>query len=726
MQRGGLWSRIDHTLEDRRLKPDLARGLRATTGFMLPLLAAHWWQLPFDVIFAAITAQSVAMVDVRGSYPLRVALLLAMTAVFAASGWLGAWGASGLVPALLVTAGITLLSGVWRHSIPEYGPPIATTSIFLMLLALSLPGGETAASQHFLAALTGGSLGVLVQVALWPFRSEHPLRRSVSDSWLALSDLLDALTPNVARPADERQRAIGERQAQLRTTLDHATSALAHHGRRPDQLLRRLENLNHAAARIFTRAVAVNAALENVRARPDAAVLAAQLAPVFSSLVNTTRLIAVTAVSRQPSHLARAEVRLLRLTSLLRATDDRLAAHPQPDAALRQLADSLREIGELVPETREALRATVARAGERFAFSLELLDVPARALRPLAAAMNVRWPPEPTLVRFTIRLAVLQLIGVAAMKLTGISRGYWLPLTMLVVLQPDYGATRRRAAQRVAGTLAGGLAASALLWLHPPAAVTLGAMAVTMFAFAFWLKRNYAVGVFFITLFVVLITEMQEHVSLTFTLERLGATLLGGAGALVAAYLFWPVWERGQFPKVLARALRANRDYLGQIAAALADGRRFEGKLIDAKRAAESANGALFASLQRMMAEPKHQQADLESAAALANGNQRLTSALTGLAVHLGGGAVARPAIEQFVRIADTALNELAANWERERTDAAAFAGLRQQLEQVHLPAAPVATDAATARTELAAYLQFARCATELDAMLLEAGGAAV
>ena len=46
--------------------------------------------------------------------------------------------------------------------------------------------------------------------------------------------------------------------------------------------------------------------------------------------------------------------------------------------------------------------------------------------------------------------------------------GYWLPFTMVVVLQPDYGSTRQRAAQRVLGTLAGSLAASVLLWVKPP------------------------------------------------------------------------------------------------------------------------------------------------------------------------------------------------------------------------------------------------------------------
>ena len=39
------------------------------------------------------------------------------------------------------------------------------------------------------------------------------------------------------------------------------------------------------------------------------------------------------------------------------------------------------------------------------------------------------------------------------------------------------------------------------------------------------------------------------------TLERLLATLAGGAMAMLAALLFWPVWERRRFPGFLAAAL---------------------------------------------------------------------------------------------------------------------------------------------------------------------------
>src|SRR5439155_12347783 len=136
-------------------------------------------------------------------------------------------------------------------------------------------------------------------------------------------------------------------------------------------------------------------------------------------------------------------------------------------------------------------------------------------------------------------------------------------LTIVVVLQEDYGATRAKAAERLSGTLAGSIVGSGLLMLRLPLWAIMAAIAVTAFGFAFFLRRNYAVAVFFVTLMVVLLTEWAHPVTIGLTVERLISTIVGGLMALAAAVIFWPTWERSRFPRTLAQAIRANRDYLG-------------------------------------------------------------------------------------------------------------------------------------------------------------------
>src|SRR5439155_24239569 len=121
-------------------------------------------------------------------------------------------------------------------------------------------------------------------------------------------------------------------------------------------------------------------------------------------------------VSRQPAHLKLLEVRQRRLTALLRVLRARIAADPLAASGSAQLGDIVRQIEEHLPFIHDALRATIDRAEEQTASSLELFDLRNLTLRPLASALNLSWTIEPALVRFTLRIAVLMVLGVIIFK----------------------------------------------------------------------------------------------------------------------------------------------------------------------------------------------------------------------------------------------------------------------------------------------------------------------
>lgn len=714
-----LPSRISDFVARKRLQPDLARGLRCTVGFMVPVVVAMLWHLPIEAAFAATAAQNTTIVDIRGSYPLRLSILLAMSVIMAGAAWLGGVSAPSVAFSLCAVVLVTLAAGVWRHLSVDYGPSLAVGSIFLFLFSISLPGGEAAANHHFTSTLLGGFWGALVQVSLWPIRAQHPLRRAVGDTWLALSDLISAMEPSPeGNGADSRHQRVGQTETTFRTAINQALATLNSRNARTPTVLK-LEDLNLAAARLATRCFAFNTAFEALMQRPDFAVLAPSFGPAFTSMTNLARGIAYTVVSRQPSHLASAEVRMKRLGNLLKALQDRVIAQTAGAADGLQVAGFLQQITTQLAAATSALRATVERADERAAFSLELLDVQTWTLRPLASALNFRWPPTPVLVRYILRLTVLVLIGAAVMKFFNLSRGYWLPLTILVVLQPDYGSTRLRAAQRVIGTLSGGVAASLLLWLHLPATLHLLALAGSMFGFAATVRRNYGVSVVFITLLVVLLTETAAHVTVSFTLERMIATVAGGVLALIGAQLFWPLWERKYLRPVLSRALRANRTYLEQVLLALAAGGSYAGAVLDAKRACDAANSVVFSSLQRMFGDPRNQQNGMESVAALANGNQRFTRSLNVVALNLGPALrLTHPKLDAFSRLSAEVLESLAGAVETFQHDPSAFVHAEDALNRISLPYEEL-RPGVDAHTTTAIFNQFSRAATELSAMIL-------
>ena len=606
---------VDRFFATEFSNPDVGRGLRCMASFMAPFAIGLSGRHLVEMIFAALAAQVLANVDVRGSYGLRLSLLMAMSVILGASAGLGALVAPSLLACLLATVAIGLGAAVWRHLSSDYGPSLAVASGLLCFIAMTEKGGLSAAEGHAIAALGGGLWGAFLHIVLWPIRPQHALRQAVGVSWLAVAEVSSL-------------KAEHAKEAALRSTLDQARSVLwGARARRNRGVIEKLDGLNNAAARIAHRVSAFQSAWEEVSGLPMSGELKSAAENVMSVTANLARAVALAVVSRQPGQLGGAEVRLRRLDHLVGVFRRYVAE--RPDATSWAAVDSTAgQLASYLPELRETLRGTMERAGDQGAFSLELLDLAQQRLRPLAAAINLTPRLDPALKRYAVRIAVLALLGVWAMKTLDLRHGYWLPFTTLVVLQPDYGSTRLRATQRLLGTLAGSILASLVLWLRLPFPVLMAATALTAFGFGFFLRRNYGIAVIYITLFVVVLTESIGPVTLALTVERVADTFAGGLLALLAALVFWPAWEEDRFRPVLARALRANARYMRIVGERVATGKPYDAEAVAAKRATESASAEVFSSLQRMSGDPKNFRDRLSELAVVANGNQRVTRSL--------------------------------------------------------------------------------------------------
>ena len=107
--------------------------------------------------------------------------------------------------------------------------------------------------------------------------------------------------------------------------------------------------------------------------------------------------------------------------------------------------------------------------------------------------------------RHAVRLAVCVAIGGAAGRVLGAPRAYWVPMTIAIVLKPDFSSTFSRGLLRLAGTIAGLLLATALFHLLSPG---LAMQVLLLGAFAFVLRcfgpANYGLLVTALTAMVVL------------------------------------------------------------------------------------------------------------------------------------------------------------------------------------------------------------------------------
>ena len=142
--------------------------------------------------------------------------------------------------------------------------------------------------------------------------------------------------------------------------------------------------------------------------------------------------------------------------------------------------------------------------------------------------------------RHALRLAVAATVAVALYKFLRLERGYWLIITVLVIVKPVFVDTRRRAAERVVGSVVGG-ALAVLLASTVRNVVALDCLLVILGVLAYsHVRHNYGIYALFLTPFVVLMIETVEPTDLDIVFMRIGYTLLGGAIALAITYLLRP------------------------------------------------------------------------------------------------------------------------------------------------------------------------------------------
>src|SRR5258708_15545513 len=106
--------------------------------------------------------------------------------------------------------------------------------------------------------------------------------------------------------------------------------------------------------------------------------------------------------------------------------------------------------GEAIP--REQVREPARPKIERFKFIEEIQN-------------NLSF--QSSTFRHALRLAASTALAGVIASAFHLTRGYWIPITVVVVLKPNFGGTLHRAVQRITGTVAGALFAGLILCVIP-------------------------------------------------------------------------------------------------------------------------------------------------------------------------------------------------------------------------------------------------------------------
>ncbi len=515
-------------------------GLRCAIGVALPLLIAYGVHRPLDGVSAAIGAMAAGFASRQGVYRTRAAAMLLTSAAMAFSAFVGAL--SGPYPAANVA-----LFAIWGLSLGLLGSlgPSATTVGINSLIALIVCGHPPYVPAEALPqacfVFLGGALQTVLLVLIWPLQRFDAERGVLAAAYRALSEYASSLPESkLNSPPSASLTSVGKTLADphpfARRSELVAFQSLLDEGERIRGELGALANDRH----LLDGFGAAEAAAE-VRE------LSAAATPVLDEIA------AAIADGRAPAELDGVWHAIdLRASALERLVAGVPFGAPIVDdgrALLAAMRTAWRAAG--VPADR-APSASPSRPHAPQPFALSALGGAFETLRANAS-------PRSVAAQHAIRMGAMLVVAGLLERVLPLQRAYWIPLTAVIVLRPDFTATFTRGIARVAGTVAGAVIASLITALvHPVGEVYL--LLGIGFATAGYMLFNVNYAVFSVTItcyvvFLLAFAGAPEHAS---AVDRVGATFLGGALALIS-YVVWPSWSHEHVPDDLADLIDAQR-----------------------------------------------------------------------------------------------------------------------------------------------------------------------
>jgi uncharacterized membrane protein (TIGR01666 family) len=211
--------------------------------------------------------------------------------------------------------------------------------------------------------------------------------------------------------------------------------------------------------------------------------------------------------------------------------------------------------------------------------------------------------------RHSLRVMIACGVGYALSKLLMHGHhSYWILMTIIIILKPAYSLTKQKNADRLLGTVAGGIIGLLLLYFVEDKTVLFLCILFFMLGTYTFKTLNYIVMVVFLTPYVLILFHFLGLGALDVAGERLLDTAVGSALAFLASYFLFPQWESENLRGYMADVLKANIEYLEKLKIIFSGNKisSIDYKLMRKELFVSTAN--LAGALHRTLSEPKSKQ----------------------------------------------------------------------------------------------------------------------
>ncbi|MGF1933619.1 MAG: FUSC family protein [Nostoc sp. ChiQUE02] len=654
-------------------KPAISNGLRAALALGVPMLIGQLINQRESGLFVGLMAYFVNLANVGGPYQIKAKAMATATLGMAVSVFVGTLVAS--VPVLAVV--LTFVWGLASGFASLYGNAGANVGLVVgtsFISTIAQPGNLEVALMRSLLCLIAGGWAMLLSLVMWPFRPYDPLRIALANCFSALAqptggiaNYIQAFLGKVATP--ENILEIRQALETARTTLGTVRIGQPARSWMNEQLLVLIQD----GDRLLGTVIALTELLETHFQHQQYQAVQQLVDDALEQISVILQAIAKV-ISRKPASIDLGNLK--RICEALKEQENlqrKAIAGSETDyttlVAFTNLVLTIEKLIKQLQYTAQTANSLVDRSNksQRHVDRLLLVEDEQRSLLNL---LKENLTLDSAIFRHALRIAVSLTVGVILYSITNLPMGYWVTLTIMLVLKPNLGATFQRFFQRVGGTILGAVLAAVLVATITSKPILDIIILLTVFFGISLIGFNYGYSVVFLSIFVLLIIDIGHPIGWEFAGFRVLNTLIGAGLAFASHYFILPNRERDRLPSQLATALRETHKYFQDVMAVYQGTKERDSTIISQRRQTGLAIGNAQASFQGLLREPEMHKELVEPVMTLLAYMGRFNSAVTVLAVHLEHfrGTVPLPELETFIRQISLLLEQLADSVQQEVT----------------------------------------------------------
>lgn len=599
------YRQLNRLATQETMEPLWSWGLRMAIASSIPIFWGLYTGHVAAASWIAFTAECICWAGLKGDYLQRVRLLAGGVFLSLVSTFLGAVTGGNIWMSVLLMTIVGFVSGLFKN-LGDRGSGLSLSVYIVFIFNNAYPTHTLPELQErmWLALLGGIWITAASLFATLLIPAQQPYRRTIAVIWKAITELTITISRGwEGQGVRSNEHDIYQKEQAVRNAIDLSLEQfekLAHQANENDKQEYKLAHIRKSAALVGSLVQAMSEELStlSIKALDDA--LRIKIFTILRALMQTVDRMSVYVATLKEEEGLILRSRINRLDKLIILIKEQPLPEKQEerDAILRFIHLNERTLRLLDNAADNILDITNDKLVVRTYPLLKTFFIlhPKYWVRQIRVLFNF----DTFTTKYALRTGIAAGIAMWAYRYFHIDHGYWIPFTMMIVIQTYISATIKKARDRIIGTILGGIAGGIVL--HLPLSLTVKEILLFLSSIPMilFVRKRYSVSVFFITLNLVLLFNISDTIDNQLIVTRALATTGGAVLAILAGFILLPHSDKEALPKLLATAVENNYKYFLATFYPI----EHDAGWTRYKRMSESANSNAYDSFNRYMNEP--------------------------------------------------------------------------------------------------------------------------